>query len=271
MLYKFEAGCVQLSALFRKSTDSIFLAFSKNLYGIISLKSTILHCLPFSKNETQDFEQSFCIFYSQLLNSNSIPAAICVNGMETGSQLILNSFSLINKHPFQINKYNLLGLNVKNFSKLKSYPFQNGEQLIRCKSDIPQNYQMELQALQEKYEKEEVLPEGCQFDPDNCRLRLKQAQRTQYILALDHGNCHLVAKAASNAIGERCVQIGGVFTDKQFRGNHYGFNTVLALCVKILKSKKVPVLFVKQSNTAANSLYKSLKFNKLTNYTIAYF
>ena len=149
-----------------------------------------------------------------------LPLPECVNGTAGGSALIMQAFRLIGKNPRQTNEYTLMKLDTAAFSAIQPYPFMHGEQLVRCKKDVPAIYKQKLLVLQELYEKEEVVPDCMTFSEDSCRLRLANALRTQYILALEL-NGQLVSKAATSAIGFMHVQIGGVFTALPFRRRHY--------------------------------------------------
>ena len=68
-LRKNEKYCVQLAANLRKNIAQCFVVYAgnacgKNIYGIVSIKKTVLHCLPFANENEQtalqeDFIQSF--------------------------------------------------------------------------------------------------------------------------------------------------------------------------------------------------------------------
>lgn len=285
---KYEPFCVQLISFLRHSYKNIYVVFIndisiKDIYGIITLNTTILHCLPFANTDSNsalqnDFIDSFTTFFkyecthiniTNAQNNQSFPS--CINGLSGGTSLLIKSFEKINKFPSQINEYALLKLNIKDFLKLKPFPFENKECLIRCKKDIPQKYFSSLFELQKNYELEEVLPQNTPFNEDSCRLRLKKLLRTQYILALELENNELVSKAGTNAIGIKCVQIGGVYTNQNFRHKNYSYNTIYALLRKLCLLKKQPILFVKKQNKPAYSLYEKLKFQKINDYSIVYY
>ena len=274
---KYESGCVQLSATILKSPQKIYACFvndilPRNLYGVLSLGKTVLHCLPFLNAEKQtalqsNFVSSLCEFY----RTGEIPLPSCVNGLKNGSSLILKALSELKKTPSQINEYDLLRLDINEFLKISPFPFTEKEQLVRCKSDLPEPLFQSLLSLQKEYEIEEVVPDCFEFNEDSTRLKLRGNLRRQYILALDAGDENLVSKAQTNAIGARFVQLGGIYTNPDYRRKHYSFNTVYFLIQRILKAKKLPILYVKKQNFKALSLYKSLKFVKFNDYIIAYF
>ncbi len=282
-LQKNEQICVQLIANLKKNINNCFVLYldadkRKDVYGVVSIKSTILHCLPFANPQMetalqQDFINSFAAFFSE--NHFEIP--VCVNGTFAGSQLIFEAFKALNQTPAEINSYFLMKLDTKAFVKqiAKTHQSEKNLSVIRCKKDLAPTYLKQLLELQKQYEREEVVPSCMEFDEDSCRLRLLNAMRKQYVLALSRkendGAEKLIAKAGTNSIGFKHVQIGGVFTLPEERGNHFGFYLMTVLLVKILKMKRIPVLFVKKQNEPASRLYDSLCFEKICDYTIAYF
>lgn len=282
-LQKNEEICVQLISNLQKNIKNCFVLYldpdsRKEIYGIVSLKSTILHCLPFSNPQTEtalqlDFITSFAIFFKE----NGFDKPVCLNGTYAGSQLILKALEKLSLFPADSNSYSLLKLDSKSFVKkiVRNHRINRELSVLRCKKDLPAPLFAQLLNLQIKYELEEVLPSCMEFDEDSCRLRLLNALRKQYVLALStinqEGQETLIAKAGTNSIGYKHVQIGGVFTLPEERGKHYAFYLLTLLLSKIVKMKRIPVLFVKKQNSPASKLYDSLCFEKITDYTIAYF
>lgn len=279
-LIQYEDKCVQLTSLLKKNISCSYVVYvnevkPEDLYGVISIKKTILYLLPFvnSRQETalqEDFVQSFREFYK----SEKFEKPVCINGEMDGMKLILKAFGESGIKPDQLNEYNLMKLDVKSFlqnlkkeGKLKMEEVQ----VLRCKKDLQEDLKRQLVQLQFEYELEEVLPECFDFDEDSCRLRFYGALRSQYILSLKNISEQLVAKAGTNAVGLKTVQIGGVFTKKEFRGKHYGSFLMKMLLFRIVRMKRNVVLFVKIKNPAANNLYNSLSFKKIGSYSIAYF
>ena len=276
-LRKNEKYCVQLAANLRKNIAQCFVVYAgnacgKNIYGIVSIKKTVLHCLPFAnENEQTALQEDFIQSFADLFAQEKFENPVCINGTSSGTRLIIKAFALLENTPSQINEYNLLVLQSKEFLKnLKKNPIKNDYQLIRCKKDLPGHYFSQIFELQKKYELEEVLPNNMEFDEDSCRLRLSNTMRTQYVLALEKDNV-LVAKAGTNSIGYKYVQLGGVFTKPGERGRGFAKYVVSAVLIKSLRMHRVPVLFVKKQNEAAVHLYESLFFEKLGDYVIAYY
>jgi len=272
-----EPICVQLAGTIKKSTQNVYVCFAndilpKNIYGILSLRKTILHCLPFTNAEKiTALQKDFSISLSDFYLTEKLEPPLCVNGTKSGSSLILQSIERLYGKPSHMNEYQLMQFDIKSFRKISPIPFYGNESVVRCKKDIPQNLMESLAELQKNYELEEVLPDGFEFNEDNSRLRLKNALRTQYVLALNNGKDQLVSKAATNAIGFCCIQIGGVYTANEHRRKNYSYNLLLILLRKIVHSRKTPVLYVKKSNIAACRLYEKLHFTKISDYIIAYF
>lgn len=286
MLVKYEAGSCQLSARLKKTVEGAFAVFineisTSDLYGVLSFKGTFLFCLPFTKGEQkdsalqQDFSESFVQFYKTVIfkNKKLNDSLECVCGVENASRLVLSCLEGCGLVPEQVNHYHLMALDTKVFVQNKNEysKMPEGFWVLKCKSGIDRGYQEQLELMQAAYEKEEVLPDNQEFDSDSCRLRLKNAQRTQVVLSLVNSQGLLVSKAATNAIGYKFIQIGGVFTPVQYRNNHYSQVLVFNLCQKILRTRHLPILFVKKENIPAMNLYKKLGFKVVGGYTILYF
>lgn len=282
---KHESFAVQLSAAIIKSKENLFVAFEKpcnsgnscnsdeNIFGVLVFGKSILHCLPFFKARKQnaDSEKTFSSALKDFYTEKNIPLPFSVNGEKNGTSAVLAAFSLLGEKPAQQNEYNLLRLNADEFLKIKPFPLNQGETYIRCGKNLPSPLLESLVELQKNYEIEEVTPSCFQFNEDLSRLKLKNSLRRQCILAVAEKGGKIVSKVQTNAIANRFVQIGGVYTNQNCRRKHYAFNLMILLCRKILKAKKNPVLFVKTENTNAAFLYEKLGFKKTDGYTIAYF
>lgn len=278
-LYKYEFLNVQFAALLKKNISECFAVYFKNfcpqdLCGIFCAKKTVFHIFPFAGNgneifASEDFINSFCSFYA----SGGFKNPVCINGAKPGTDLILKCFEKLNFKPAQVNEYNLLKLDGKIFlQKLKKDSALNQKyRIVHCKISLPDEIKRELLALQAEYEKEEVVPGCFEFDENLCRLRFMASLRTQFVLALKNQENQLVAKGGTNAIGFKYVQLGGIFTRKEFRGKHCAKYLLESLIFSLLKIRKSVALFVKKENISAEKLYNSLGFKKISEYSIAYF
>ena len=310
-LERHEEQCVQLAETLRRSVKNAYAVVSEEcagewlteyivhdgksgfIYGVINFRSTILHCLPFAdmsaedRNEARvreidgaqkqnfetlakDFILPFADFFAACKSAFRIS---CVNGSEGGAKLILAAFkdARINLAPSQVNEYTLFQLTAAEFSHIKEPALQNGAQIFRCRSDMDAALFDKLLDLQKQYEIEEVIPKHEIFSEDICRLRLKSVLRTQYVAAVLLPDGTVAAKAGTNALGFHTAQLGGVYVKPEFRRRGYALCTVHRVLKNVFSLKNTVVLFVKNANATALSLYRALGFKKLNGYIIAYF
>lgn len=281
-LCRYESLCVQFSAVLKKNISGAYAVYvnefcPQDLYGIFCIKRTVFHILPFVKTDSDsvlenDFVDSFLDFYRE----GRFKSPVCINGTKDGTNLILKCFERLNFHPVQVNDYNLLMLESKEFlvNLKKQSPLMpqfEKIQIVHCKKDMPAEEKRKLLELQKSYEQEEVVPECFTFEEDFCRLRFLNSLRTQFVLAIKNEENQFIAKAGTNALGFKFVQLGGIFTQKEFRGRHYAKFLLQVLLFRLLKIRKSVALFVKKQNIPANKLYNSLSFKKISDYSIAYF
>lgn len=310
-LERHEEQCVQLTETLRRSVKNAYAVVSEEcagewlteyiqhdgksefIYGVINFRSTILHCLPFANMsaedcnservreidgaQTQNFEtlaKDFILSFADFFTARKPELHIsCVNGSKGGAKLILAALKdvRINLTPSQVNEYSLFRLTAAEFSHIKEPALQNGAQIFRCRSDMDAALFDKLLDLQKCYEIEEVLPEHDVFSEDICRLRLKSVLRTQYVAALLLSDGTVAAKAGTNALGFHTAQLGGVYVKREFRRRGYALCTVHRVLKNVFSVKNTVVLFVKNANATALSLYRALGFKKLNGYIIAYF
>lgn len=128
----------------------------------------------------------------------------------------------------------------------------------------------EIFPLQKSYELEEVVFSEKDFNEAASRLVLKKNLERKRVFALKKDG-KIVSKLSVNARGKNCVQVGGVFTALDFRKQGFAKALLLRFCKKYAENGKKIVLFVKKSNLAALSLYKSCGFKKISDYKIVYF
>jgi predicted GNAT family acetyltransferase len=127
-----------------------------------------------------------------------------------------------------------------------------------------------LYPLQKQYELEEVFLNPARFKPQNCLAHLKRSLANDIVYVAEI-NGMAIAKAGTNAEGFTVDQIGGVFTQKEFRNRGIGLAIVTELLNDIFKKKKLASLFVKKSNTPAITLYRKLGFTIRENFRINYY
>ncbi len=127
-----------------------------------------------------------------------------------------------------------------------------------------------LYPLQEGYEKEEVILDPGSFDPYGCRHHLRRSLIKQVVYLVEHRG-KPIAKAATNALGFSCAQIGGVYTTPRFRARGIAGLVMEGLLDDLSQKGLTPCLFVKQNNPAAIRLYERLCFSVLSDFCISYY
>ena len=266
-----EETCVSLASLVRKKSDKLvfltagsanaaLLAASPTLLGLLNLDSTLYYCIP----KAHQFNAQEL---AALLTSCGLPKkpVRCISGEKTGVEVLCKSINLINKRdPLQTNLYKLM-----KFSSKMEVPSQilfNDDEIIRCtEKDMDL-----LFPLQEGFIKEEIALPGHKVTDAEVSIMLRQILKNQLCFAL-LSNGEAAAKANTNAIGFNCVQLGGVYTSPLYRRNGYAAALITALCKRALHAKRTPVLFVKEKNTPALSLYQTLGFAECGGYEILYY
>ena len=127
-----------------------------------------------------------------------------------------------------------------------------------------------LLPLQAKYEREEVLLPNRSLNMDATRRQLRSDLKRQlvYLAELDGVP---IAKAGTNARGFRYDQIGGVFTEPEYRGCGVGGHLMEILMRRVRQEGKAVSLFVKTQNHAARRMYRNLGFNDGRLFVISYY
>ncbi|MFA6855851.1 MAG: GNAT family N-acetyltransferase [Treponema sp.] len=256
-----EVTCAALTENIRRKADDIFALKddSGNLSGVIGVKHTILHCLPDAGNGEKS-----ALIEAELRNFLHNKKISCINGEKRGTEFIMHMLASDGIQPAAVNHYTLMTQPQERF---RAVILPQGWRIVHCHGKDADA----LMSLQSAYENEEVLPVCRTFTASVVRQNLEHILCTEYVLTLQTNEGVFVAKANTNAIGLNYIQIGGVYTDPGYRGNHYAALLISTLVHKIYAVKKEPVLFVKDSNTKARQLYNSLGFVKSGNFVIAYF
>lgn len=127
-----------------------------------------------------------------------------------------------------------------------------------------------LFSLQSAYEREEVLLNPASFDPASCMIQLQEALRNEIVVAAEIDG-RPIAKAGTNAIGYAWAQIGGVYTDREWRGRHVA-RLLMRYLIGVLASEGLRAcLFVKTRNEPALALYRGLGFTVRDDFRISYY
>lgn len=263
-----EETCVSLASLVRRKTQDLFFISNSNLpikieniLGIVSLESTVYFCIP-KPNLISAAE------IANLIRPVLKKEIRCISGEGKGAELLTNVSSQPIKqiyHYKMMNYENALN-NKKEFQIMQNTKLSDGEDIIRCtENDIEI-----LTPLQRDYMKSEVAVPGKKITDAEAAIMLRQILKNQLCLALICDG-EIVAKANTNAIGINYIQIGGVYTNPLYRNNGYATSLVKTICNRAIKAQKKPVLFVKEKNMGALSIYQKLGFSECAHYAIAYF
>lgn len=252
-----EKTCVSLASLIRRKSDKLvfLLDSAESVLGILNLDSTIYHCIPdISKIDKNALKENLPYLMKKPVR--------CISGESSATEFLMQFFDTA----AQVYPYKMMHWKG---SCEASTPLSNlsaGEEIIRCTE-----HDMEiLHPLQKDYMKEEVAVPGRKLTDAEVDISLRQILKNQLCLALTFDG-DIIAKANTNAIGINCIQIGGVYTHPLYRRNGYAGALVQALCNRALRANKQPVLFVKEKNMPAFTLYQKLGFEECGHYTIAYY
>jgi ribosomal protein S18 acetylase RimI-like enzyme len=124
--------------------------------------------------------------------------------------------------------------------------------------------------LQAAYEREEVLPQGSDFNMAVCRMNLEHIfKRQQFLIAELEGR--IVAKANTSAFSFTRAQIGGVFVLPDYRGQGIARRLCAELAMLLRQSGWSVGLFVKKRNRGAQKAYHSIGFRPIADYRISYY
>ena len=262
----FEETCVSLASLIRRKSDKlVFISTSEssvvsassttlsNILGILNLDSTLYHCIP-------DINKIDKISLLEELPYLLQKPVRCISGEASVTDYLIKFFPKPKQfYPYKMMKW-------PSSSTHSIIKLSGGEEIIRCTE-----HDMEiLHPLQKDYMKEEIFIPGRTITDAEVDITLRNLLKNQLCFALTFDG-DIVAKANTNAIGINCVQIGGVYTHPLYRRNGYAAALVTALCNRALRSGKQPVLFVKEKNMPALTLYRKLGFEECGHYAIAYY
>lgn len=128
----------------------------------------------------------------------------------------------------------------------------------------------QLYPLQREYEKEEVLIDPTRFNSHVCYYLLQKTLKNEVVYYASIKK-RPAAKAGTNARGFGYAQIGGVYTVRQYRRHGIGGQLMYVLIRHLLSAHFTPCLFVKCTNTAAQSLYRKTGFAHAGDFRIVYY
>ncbi len=235
------------NALFSTGTIRAVIAIDKG--------GTLLHAVE-SPSSADDLRPAL----SELLSTFDI---FCLMGDAEGSQFLR---SLIKEKASHIRSYHIM-----EWVKTGRRVYQpGGTELVTC-TVADAN---ELMLIKKGYYLEEQSLPGGTFYPAAHLKLLQQELATQKVLALRslrEENHPFAAKANTNAIGLRWVQLGGVYTMPAWRGKGCARYLVQQLAEFAEKQGYKTALFVKTQNTSAQKAYLAAGFEQTRSFEISYF
>ncbi len=221
-----------------------------------------MHCIPESSIKKYGTELKTCI--AQILSDKLL---YCISGEKQGTEFIQNI--CWQKPKSQIDYF------LNYFDKNSNFSKQLPKNLLIKKCGITDVEK--LFPLQKQYEIVEVIPEGDSFNEKLCRKNLAAALLKQKIFAVTSKTSlnldEYIAKAGTNACGINCFQLGGVFTEKKYRGEGIASVLVRHISEYLLNEKPEAsvILFVKVNNESAKSAYKNAGYKAFGEYKIVYY
>ncbi|MBR4631064.1 MAG: GNAT family N-acetyltransferase [Treponema sp.] len=270
-LLRHEKSCVSLLERICRHEVSVYciLGERREIRAVFSYSSggQILHCIP----DALEFYDEYLVVLRIYFSNMDIENIFSVIGEEVGTNLILSAIYLATRKIPEINQtFNLMEYLPKKESKGAGLKFNPSTEKSVYAAVCSIKLLDALVPIQEAYEKEEVLSFDQEFNPLMSKVVLKKnlSEKNVYAVFLEG---KIVAKAAVNATGKHCVQLGGVFTVPLYR--KLGFAEFLIKKIVAEKNslgKKI-VLFVKPKNIAAVTLYKRCGFSAFSKFKISYY
>ena len=267
-----ENYCVAACSRFlnrSKTKDKVWLLKNKEEKPLAIIVYSMLNLMPVFCGQKEIPPQKFLRNFFSLLPVHSVQGllddviilekSLEALGMKNSEKIDYNLMYL-DKLPADIN------FTLGNKDDLKKIRWPQGLVLR-----VPKYTDMdELAVLQAGYEKEEVLPKGAEFNPAVSRLNMEKLLKNQQVLAAEL-NGRLVGKINTSGVSFTRFQVGGVYVEPNYRGLGIAQCMTHAFVKSLLLQQKGISLFVRKSNTAANTVYRKLGFEFLADYRISYY
>lgn len=265
-----EHKCVSLVAHFQKNdTKILYILDERNvIWGVLSISvgGQILHCLE-SEAVLPTVEAYFKAVRPQKLFS--------IIGEKKYTDEIYKIFQKLYGTVAKVaTEYSLMEFNtvlaeeaaLSEKVDTKKRAFLKDCQIFDCKdSDFDAMF-----PIQKAYELEEVVTDRDSFNEKNSRILLRRNIQSGEVFGVRYNN-RIVAKASINAKGVNCIQLGGIFTELTLRNRGIATYLVKTLTHRFQKEGKTIVLFVKNVNSIALSVYEKCGFATFNDYKIMYF
>ena len=211
-------------------------------------------------------------FFRTILKNNFLHA---VQGLAPDMDILEKALQKIGFFPASRYDYELRSLEIadihssaENQAKINGFSAKTPPGLVIRRAEMADTDA--LYPLQAAYETEEVLPQGAQLNPAQCRLGLERLIAAQSVLAAQFDG-RLVGKININAQAYTRFQIGGVYVNPEFRGLGIAQAMTTALIREFALQKNRFTLFVKKANNSAIRVYEKTGFKKIGDYRIAYY
>ncbi|MBR5933424.1 MAG: GNAT family N-acetyltransferase [Treponema sp.] len=246
-----------------KTDENIFCAFF-----CLKNSTTLLHYIPFVKNNLNYSENQSNEIIKLIKEFLSKHPVSCVYGEYDGSVFINSILEEIGKKKIKANEYILMENDFSDEIYSKEIEIRDDVTVKKCNIDDLQK----LFVLEQGYQIEEVQVMKHDDNEKLINFILNRSLTTQNVFAAFLKDSDIaVAKVATNGIGIKYYQIGGVYCKKDYRSKGITKFALRNLLNYIQQNKKKAVLFVKVNNENARKLYESLKFVPCGQYMIAYF
>lgn len=119
---------------------------------------------------------------------------------------------------------------------------------------------------------DEIIKLGRAIEGEDMEKEITDRERKQVIIDYEwilRKEGRLISKANIHGVSKNYIQIGGVMTHPDHRGRGYAKQTVSAVCKHWLDQEKEVILFSRNDNVPAMSVYKTLGFQPTDEYIIA--
>lgn len=267
-----EFFCTVLASKIRRREEGIFIvrtdsAKEDRIFGVFQLNGTLFHCFP----DFTDFSTGnsgfcaaaeFCAEFMEFIKDKKIK---CVSGEEKSSEFLMKLIEISGRKPYFRNSYILMTLKKMSVSDFP-HILPDGARVVRAVSGDDRI----IFGIQKNYLEEEVVPPGKVLSDFEVRISLRQILNSQIVLLVVKEK-KVAAKLNTNAVGFEWIQLGGVYTEKEFRRSGYAFTLVSAISGRINGNGRGVCLFVKKDNIAAIRLYRKAEFSEKCGYLIAYY
>lgn len=256
---------MSLAEQVRLEKDNIFtIEDNGQILGILSAGHTLLHCIP-------NISSAMLSPIAQFLKKHALEGSLvqCINGEARASAFLSDALLSLGQKAQEVNRYILLSISPMSGGMDVCPPPPAGLAIVCCENTA--KTADALMPLQIAYIKEEVIPSCRPLSAAAARLVLEEALRQQRVFAMLDAEGNPVAKVSLNNAGFHCVQLGGVYTLPKWRKQGCAASLAGSVSRAMLQSGRQVVLYVKESNAAAQRLYRRLGYTPFGRLSIIYY